>query len=388
MRILFATTAGLGHFRPLVPFANACRAAGHEVRVAAPGSFEEAVRREGFGFGPFGDRADKDIASLFARVRTASFEDGHRLMFSEGLAIYARAAVAGFADLVDSWQPNLIVRETAELASAIVGADRGIPRAHVATGVLDLFEVLVDAASESIASLTVDFGLAAPTGPALFASETVLTLTPPSLDASNRPAHRYREVADDVTADPAFDGLRPLVYMTFGSEASGPGLFPALFAKAIGELATGGWRLLVTVGQNADPAALGPLPDNVRVERWIDQAAILPHVAVVVCHGGYGTVIGALRAGVPIVVVPLFSIGQHENARRVHSSGAGISIGGPDRLSELRPAVTRVLAEPNFKLAARRIADEIRTLPPVADAVSLLNELARSEAGSGPRPGR
>jgi UDP:flavonoid glycosyltransferase YjiC (YdhE family) len=48
MRVLFSTTAGTGHFGPLIPFAKACTAAGHTVAVAAPGSFADAVTGAGF----------------------------------------------------------------------------------------------------------------------------------------------------------------------------------------------------------------------------------------------------------------------------------------------------------------------------------------------------
>ena len=48
MRVLFSTTAGTGHFGPLIPFAKACAAAGHTVAVAAPGSFANAVTGAGF----------------------------------------------------------------------------------------------------------------------------------------------------------------------------------------------------------------------------------------------------------------------------------------------------------------------------------------------------
>ena len=39
MRILFTTQPGAGHFNPLVPFAHALAAAGHDVAVACAASF-------------------------------------------------------------------------------------------------------------------------------------------------------------------------------------------------------------------------------------------------------------------------------------------------------------------------------------------------------------
>jgi UDP-N-acetylglucosamine:LPS N-acetylglucosamine transferase len=42
----------------------------------------------------------------------------------------------------------------------------------------------------------------------------------------------------------------------------------------------------------------------------------------VVGHGGYGTTMTALAAGVPQILVPLFSLDQHDNARRLNEIGA------------------------------------------------------------------
>ena len=63
--------------------------------------------------------------------------------------------------------------------------------------------------------------------------------------------------------------------------------------------------VLITVGRDADPGMLGEPPPHVRVERWVDQATVLGHTAAVICHGGGGSVLGALAAGAPLVVVPL-----------------------------------------------------------------------------------
>ena len=86
-------------------------------------------------------------------------------------------------------------------------------------------------------------------------------------------------------------------------------------------------RVLVTVGRHADPAELGPLPANVHVERWVAQASVMPHAAAMVAHGGAGTTLAALAAGVPLVLLPL-SADQPINARRVAELGAGLALDG------------------------------------------------------------
>ena len=49
---------------------------------------------------------------------------------------------------------------------------------------------------------------------------------------------------------------------------------------------------------------LGEIPANTHVEPWIAEHDALDHTTVVACHGGSGTVLGALAAGVPLVDLP------------------------------------------------------------------------------------
>lgn len=98
--------------------------------------------------------------------------------------------------------------------------------------------------------------------------------------------------------------------------------------------------------------------------------------AAMVCHGGFGTTLLGLAAGVPMVVVPIFADQPH-NARRVEATGAGIALdGGPAAVGELPGAVRRVLDQPSYGMAARRLADDVARLPPTADSVQLLGEVA------------
>ena len=52
------------------------------------------------------------------------------------------------------------------------------------------------------------------------------------------------------------------------------GFFPSLYRAVVDALAGLPIRMLVTVGDAADPAEIGPLPANVRVERWVPQAEV------------------------------------------------------------------------------------------------------------------
>ena len=91
---------------------------------------------------------------------------------------------------------------------------------------------------------------------------------------------------------------------------------------------------------------------------------------LVVCHGGSGTVFGALAAGVPMVVVPVFA-DQFENGRRVSERGAGLSVEAPPdgdggrqvvtdgdapRIAE---AIAALMQESRYRTGARAVAAEM-----------------------------
>ena len=64
-------------------------------------------------------------------------------------------------------------------------------------------------------------------------------------------------------------------------------------------------NLVLTIGSNADPADLGEQPAHVHIERYVSQSVLMPYCDLVVCHGGFGTVLTALDAGLPLVIIPI-----------------------------------------------------------------------------------
>jgi len=102
---------------------------------------------------------------------------------------------------------------------------------------------------------------------------------------------------------------------------------------------------------------------------------VIPHAAAVICHGGSGTVLGALAGGVPLVVAPMFA-DQPFNAARVAAAGAGIALPTKQATAAtLRQALVRVLEEPSFRLEARRLGQEIALLSSVDEAPAALERL-------------
>jgi len=126
----------------------------------------------------------------------------------------------------------------------------------------------------------------------------------------------------------------------------------------------------------------------VHVERWVAQDDVAPHAAAIVCHGGYGSTLGAIRHGVPLVVMPLFSGDQWANAAAVARTGAGVALDaergtrrvldlpGGKTVGALGAAVQRVLDDPSYRAQATQLADAASAMAPVDAAVLQLEAIA------------
>jgi UDP:flavonoid glycosyltransferase YjiC (YdhE family) len=135
-----------------------------------------------------------------------------------------------------------------------------------------------------------------------------------------------------------------------------------------------GVRTVVTPGAAKLPSSL---PPGATVVHGVPHRAIHPHVAAEICNGGHGTVVRALSAGVPLVVVPGHG-DQQENAYRVERAGAGVQVRFPSSRS-IRSALERVLRKPSYKTAADRLAVEAAGLDGPARAAELIDEVLREE---------
>jgi UDP:flavonoid glycosyltransferase YjiC (YdhE family) len=293
--------------------------------------------------------------------------------------VRARTAMPGVELAIDAWRPHVLVRESCEFAGAIAAEARALPHARVGIGLAALEDYAIRTAAPQLEALRAAAGLEPDPDGRKLDEAPYLTLTPPSMEAPGVTVAsrtlRFHDAAPRPHSlqDP---GEPPLVYVTFGTVAPTMGLYPDLYRAVIDALADLRLRLVVTVGDTADPAALGALPGNVRVERWIPQDEILAQASAVVAHGGFGTTHGALLAGLPQVVVPLFA-DQPYNADRIAELGAGLRADAEDP-STIRAAVQRVLGEGSFRAAAGAVAREAFTLPPIAAAESCLLELVHA----------
>ncbi len=147
---------------------------------------------------------------------------------------------------------------------------------------------------------------------------------------------------------------RPLVVVTSSGlyEAQEP-----LLQRVIAALGTLPVRALVTLGPALDPVDF-PAPGNVQVVTSAPHGALFGQAALFVTHGGHGSTIRPLMAGLPLLVMPGLR-DQRDNAQRVVARGAGLMLERDATPAKIAEAVTRLLGEPAFREAARRLGAAI-----------------------------
>jgi MGT family glycosyltransferase len=127
---------------------------------------------------------------------------------------------------------------------------------------------------------------------------------------------------------------------------------------------------IVTTGPAIDRARLSAAP-NVTVLPHVPHREVLRHTDAGITHGGHGTVVKALAAGVPMVLLP-HGRDQGDTAVRVTARGAGIALKRTAQPEAIAAAVREVLQNPTFRASAEQLGESVRR---DADDAALLREL-------------
>jgi len=356
------------------------------VAVSAPPDLAQRVQKTGATFLPFGHPGDEGLGPLWQKMREVPpSEQGSFVVEQIFAGACVRAALPALLEHVEAWRPDVIVREAMEFAGLLAGEQTLVPTVRVAISIETQLEGLIAPLVAALNEHRTKLGLPVDAERVALEREPALTQFPSSLwpEAGSQEFFRFR-AADGLTPGPLPAALptawsqaqMPLVYLTLGTVAGSINELQAAYRLVLDAVASQPVHALLTTGDSLDPASLGPLPENVHVERFVPQAQVLPHVRAVLCHGGSGTVLGTLAAGVPMVVLPLFA-DQPTNAAQVQAVGAGLSVpyhGATTAL--LASALERILHEPTFAERARHIAADIAALPHVSEAPAWLERTA------------
>lgn len=371
MRVLFVTAPAHGHFHPLGPLARAFVERGHQVAFASGADFCGRIARYGFDTlvaGPSESEMGAMAASAIAEARKVPPSQfpvvAFPLLFGRGVA---PATLPDLLTRIREWKPSLLIHETASLAAPLAAAVAGIPSVNQSYGTV-MPRAVAEAAASAVAPLWKQHEL----DPAPFAGlyrGTYLDICPPTLqfdELQHIPSiRRMRPVPFDEPGDETLPSWmasqpdRPAVYVTLGT------IFGAtpVFSTVLAALREEPIQVVVTVGFKADPAALGPQPEHVRIERYIPQTRLLPRCRLVVSHAGSGTLLSALSHGIPTLALPQ-GADQFRNAERLAATGAGRMLMPPQvDVDSVRREARSLLSDDRYANNSARLREEIRAMP-------------------------
>ena len=389
MRVLISSVSAYGHLQPLIPLAKALSDAGHEV-VIAVGS-DMCPRTEAAGFTAF--NAGLSIEAAFARLAERFPDQSYnRLAPSEILDWYlphlfgevmAPAMLTDLEPLMQSWQPNVILHDTWELAGPIAAASAGIASISQTLGIR-FNDRLIDAIATAVAPFWRQLGLEPDPTAGLY-RHLCLDITPLSFQPYESPHHRAVIHPLRPIPQPPIPGETlpkwikhrrqvPLVYMTLGTNP-GTNSNISMFRSVIDGLSNLDVDVLITIGFDKDTTSIGPLASNIHVEHYLPQSLLLPHCSAVICHGGAGTTLSSLAQGLPLLILPQGG-DQYIIGDLVLATGAGLRLIPADVTpTTIRTSILTLLNQPSYRAQAHRLQCEIATMPVPEIAVHLIEQI-------------
>lgn len=369
-RILIGTSPEKGHINPMMGVAQWLRRMGHTVGwlcipepapqlaklgvevLHLPASAQEAPGIETGGEALA--RLVRDEVALGKWIR--------------GLLIDAvPALLEPVSQVVRSFRPDVMALDGMQYAAVLAAHREKIPWAGVSSA-LSLLEPMEDyglrrnvrALAHERAALFAKHGFDAsfrnceclsPRLNTLFATEAFLgpdaglppntALVGPSIPPEPR--------GDEVDFPWARLGSKPVVYVSFGSQISWQ---PTLFRTIAEAAAPLGVTLVLSAGELADTDFSRSLPGDVVAVPYTPQRQLLPKASVFVSHGGANSVMEALTAGVPLLLLPVCN-DQPIQAHFLRASGAGLTRELDTLTVEDCRAALRRLLEPGTPLRAK-----------------------------------
>lgn len=392
MRILFTVQPARGHLHPLVPLAKALAADGHDVVFASSTSFRPVLESFDLPVIPAGlDWLVAEQDQLFPQLlelRKSGADAANQWVDEHVFRGTAAARMA--ADLLDyasTTLPDVIVREPLEFGGAIAAEVLGLP--HVVAGpIWFLPQDQEQRLGELLHKLRAAHGLPSDPGLTMLYRYMALATMPPDWVAPGEPVppvtHFLRpESIASASRAPRPGWLdrplsEPVVLATLGTIFNRtPGIFEAILEGLRQEDMT----LVLTVGADQAPETFGPQPSNIHIEQYVPHEWLLPRCSLAIVHGGFSTIMAALSAGVPMVVVPIGS-DQHRNAQRCADLGLAHVVQPDQRTpAEIRAVVRACLREPVFRQNAQRMQTRLLSLPGPEHAVALLDDLVAGVRG-------
>jgi zeaxanthin glucosyltransferase len=372
-RILIATSPEKGHLNPMIGVAQWLRRLGHTVGwLCIP---EPAPQLARLGVEvlhlPHPEAPAPAIETGGEALARLVLDEVALGKWIRGLLIDAvPALLEPVRRVVRDFRPDIMALDGMQYAAVLAAHELGIPWAGVSSA-LSLLEPPMDyglrrnvrALAPERQALFARHGFDArfrnceclsPRLNVIFATEAFLgpdAGVPPATHLVG-PSTPLTERGDEVDFPWERLGAKPVVYVSFGSQISWQ---PELFRTIAEAAAPLGVTLVLSAGELADTDFSRSLPGDVVAVPYVPQRQLLPRVSAFVSHGGANSVMEAMTAGVPLLLLPICN-DQPIQTHFLTKSGAGLALEPRTLTVEACRAALRQLLEPGTPLRQKLAA--------------------------------
>ena len=380
-KIVFFCIPAHGHTNPTLGVVRELVRRGHQVKYYSYEPFRAVIEAAGADFVP----CDAYDAQLGLTPRDGE-RIGKDLAFSTHVLVETTLALNDMVcrDMA-AWQPDCIVADSMAAWGKAVALKLGIPFVSSTTTFAfnqESAKIMKQSFRELLAFFTAmpkinkDVRRLQATG---YPVKSVLDLIQNDQNTHTivYTSPEFQPCAESFSDKYAFVGpsVRPareqvtkthekLVYVSMGTVVNDR---LALYRNCIAALAGENVQVILSVGDQVDIAALGPLPENVSVYSKVDQIAVLEQADAFLSHCGMNSASESLYYGVPLLCYPQTKE-QGGVAARVTALGAGIMLENPSQ-SAIKDAVKLLLSDTKIKANAEEIASSFhRCTGPIAAA--------------------
>lgn len=392
-KFLFVVPPFFGHISPTLSVGASLIARGHEVKWFGITPLDNKHIPEGGSYiYPEEDLIDHqdDIARILKRQDDGPACSGPEVMklaLEETYVPFAKIMMPGLDRLMESWKPDVIVNDCIAFAGALFAHQHNIPCVTTTPVPPDVMGDTEKSAPKIfewqqnlIKQLQQEVGIFED-GIFIHSHKLNMVFTSQAFAGFETvPAHmKFVGPVKGRPNDAPFDweklhaSTNPKIFVSLGTLLVD--IRKAFFEKIIAAFADQPVTIIA-----ATPADIfEEWPANFIVSSFVPQTALMPHMDMVICHGGFNTVNDTFRNGLPMLITPI-AYDHFHIAKLIEQAGCGISIRYKRlRIDALRETAFELLENPKYKNAAKEVLNTFTAAGGNDKAVELLENFAEKE---------